>query len=88
METPFDWVTVLVFAGLAVLFLHRSTAAEPGRDKIWMYAPPALALAFANWIGNEAMKAGNTAEAWLAGFIVAATVVYIFHILKPFAKNP
>jgi hypothetical protein len=28
METPYDWVTVGIFAGLVVLFMQRSTSDE------------------------------------------------------------
>ena len=28
METPYDWITVGIFAGLVVLFMQRSTSDE------------------------------------------------------------
>jgi hypothetical protein len=87
MQTPFDFLTVAVFAGLAVLFLHRSVAADPSRDKIWMYAPPAFGCMFANWVGNLGWQDGDMRYDLLASFTLAAVVGYIFHILKPFAKN-
>lgn len=87
MQTPFDFLTVAVFAGLAVLFLHRSVAVDQGRDRIWMYAPPAFGCMFANWVGNIGWKDGDMRYDVLAGFTLAAVVVYIFHILKPFAKS-
>ena len=87
MQTPFDFLTVAVFAGLAVLFLHRSTAGESPRDKIWMYAPPAFGCMFANWVGNIGWQNGDMRYNVLAGFTLAAVVGYIFHVLKPFTKN-
>ena len=78
MSTIFDLVTMVLFAGLAVLFLQRSTAQEP-QDHMWQYAPPAIALAVANQVGN---KLENLAVvAWL---IIAAAVVYVVYVLKPF----
>ena len=52
METIFDWVTMIVFAALVVLFLQRSTLDEPV-DTIWHYLPPSVACAAANYAGNE-----------------------------------
>ena len=31
METPYDWITVAIFAGLVVLFMQRSTSDEVQR---------------------------------------------------------
>ena len=52
MENVYDWITVAIFVGLAVLFLQRSSEEEP-RDKIYHYAPPAIGCAIANYLGNE-----------------------------------
>jgi len=75
MKTVYDWVTVLMFAGLAVLLLQRSSEAQP-RDKLWQYLPPALGCAIGNQLGN----AGNHP---LAVGILVATVIYVFYVLKP-----
>ena len=75
METVFDWLTVLTFAGLAVLYLQRSTQSEPS-DKIWQYLPPAVGCAIVNYVGNE----GYTIIAALGLVMVLA---YIYYILKP-----
>ncbi|MEM6857716.1 MAG: XrtV sorting system accessory protein [Pseudomonadota bacterium] len=72
----YDWVTVAVFAGLAVLFLQRSSEEEP-RDKIIHYLPPALGCAVSNYLGNE----GYMVPA--VGLIVV-TLAYINFVLKPF----
>ena len=76
METIYDWISLVVFSGLVVLFLQRSTADEI-TDSIWQYLPPAIGCAGANWLGNE----GNAIPAIL---ILALTVGYIILILKPF----
>jgi hypothetical protein len=82
VSTIFDLVTMVLFAGLAVLFLQRSTAQEP-QDHMWQYAPPAIALAVANQVGN---KMENLAVvAWM---IIAAAVVYVVYVLKPFKQTP
>jgi hypothetical protein len=75
METIFDWLTVLTFAGLAVLYLQRSALAEPS-DHIWQYLPPAIGCALVNYIGNE----GYTIPAALGLVVVLA---YIYYVLKP-----
>lgn len=31
MQTPYDWITVAIFAGIVVLFLQRSVRAAPLR---------------------------------------------------------
>ena len=37
METPYDWLTVGIFAGLIVLFMQRSTAeSDHVDDPLWM----------------------------------------------------
>lgn len=74
METVWDWVTVLGFAGLVTLLLQRSAEAEP-RDELWQYAPPAIGFAVANYLGNHG-------EHWLAGGLLVAVVIYIFKVLK------
>lgn len=74
METVWDWLTVFAFAGLVTLLLQRSSEDEP-KDKLWQYAPPALACAVANYLGNEGMHV-------VAGIILLAAVVYIFAVLK------
>ncbi len=75
LETMFDWITVIIFSGLIVLFLQRSSAAEP-RDSLWQYFPPAVGCAVANYLGNE----GQTIVAIL---LVAGIFGYIWVVLKP-----
>lgn len=75
METIYDWVTILGFAGLVTLFLQRSSLEEPP-DTIWHYVPPSVGFAVCNYFGNEGIDA-------VAIAIGVATVAYIFLVLKP-----
>ena len=75
METIFDWITVLLFAGLITLFLQRSSMEEPP-DTVWQYLPPAIACAVVNYLGNE----GYTVAA--IG-VLALAIGYVFKVLRP-----
>lgn len=74
METPWDWVTVFIFAGLATLLLQRSTEEHP-RDELWQYLPAALGCGAANYAGNEGYPI-------VAVVIIAAVLAYIVMVLK------
>ena len=75
MESIFDWITVVTFAGLAVLYLQRSSADDP-QDKVWHYLPPALGCMAVNWIGENVSA--------IAGVIgLVAVLAYIYYVLKP-----
>jgi hypothetical protein len=78
METPFDWLSVAVFAGLILLFLQRSLAEEP-RDKMIHYLPPALGCALANYVGNE----GYAIPAIVT---LVAVLGYVWYVLKPLER--
>jgi hypothetical protein len=75
MQTPFDWVTIALFAGLVVLLLQRSSMQEPS-DKLWQYVPPAIGCATVNYLGNN----GHPVLA-VGGLILV--IVYIIIVLKP-----
>lgn len=79
METVFDWVSVLAFAGLITLFLQRSLQENPP-DTIWHYMPPAVACALANYLGNE----GYPIPAVVA---LVCVLAYIYYVLKPFRQS-
>lgn len=53
MKTPFDIASVLLFALIAVLFLHRSSRSERDRVPLWAYAATALACAFGDVMANN-----------------------------------
>jgi hypothetical protein len=79
MQTVYDWITLSIFAGLVVLFLQRSTHEEP-TDSLWSYLGAGVGCAVANYFGNE----GNHI---VAIGVIAATLAYIFMVLKPFSKG-
>jgi hypothetical protein len=82
METPYDWSTVIVFAGLIVLFLQRSQGVA--RDHLWQYLTAALGCAATNYVGNEAIKLDNTTYHLGAIVLGLATLAFIWFVLRPF----
>ena len=52
MKTPFDIASVLLFALIAVIFLHRSSKSEQDRVPLWAYAGTAGACAFGDVLAN------------------------------------
>ena len=79
METVYDWITIAIFGGLVVLFLHRSMAEGEPQDTIYHYLPPAIGCAVANWVGNPPQNQGL-----ISFLIVLAVIIYIALVLKPF----
>lgn len=78
METPYDWITIGIFAGLIVLFMQRSTSDNDDvSDPLWMYLAAGAGCAVSNYIGNEGQHL-------LAILAIAATLAFVFHFLKPF----
>ncbi len=75
METIFDWVSVAIFSGLIVLFLQRSSEAEP-RDSLWQYLAASAGCAVANYLGNEGY------EVW-AGLTLVFVLVFVWIVLRP-----
>ena len=75
METVYDWVCVLIFAGLVVLLLQRSSMENPP-DSLWAYLPPAIGCAAANYFGNE--------DSHIAAISILIGVgAYVWYVLKP-----
>ena len=70
------WWTVVIFAGLVVLFLQRSASPEP-QDKIYQYGPPSVGCALAKYLGNQH-------DDLLAIALIASVIVYVYFVLKPF----
>ena len=81
MQTVYDWVTMIVFAGLIVLFLQRSQG-EP-RDHLWQYLVAAVGCAATNYLGNEGFKLESMAYHFGAIALGLATVGFIFVDLRP-----
>jgi hypothetical protein len=88
LETPYDLATMIVFAGLVVLFLQRSMAPPDQQDKMIWYLPPSLGCMGANQAGNYAWN--NTDHQYLHAVAIigiVAVLVYSWFVLKPFAKT-
>jgi hypothetical protein len=80
VNTIYDVMTLVLFAGLAILFLQRSTEPETPKDRIYHYAPPAVGCAIANWLGNHSQD--------IAALVVIAVVLgYSLFVLKPFGRK-
>jgi hypothetical protein len=80
MTTAYDWITVLLFAALATLFLQRSVGRAVAGDRALAYLPPALGCAGSNVLGNT----GWHLAAWL---LLGATIAYIVLRLRPWASD-
>ena len=85
METPYDWLTITVVAGLIVLFLQRSQGAA--RDHLWQYLVAAVGCAVTNYVGNEAIKQGALPYHLAAVALGVSTLAFIWFILQPFSKD-
>ncbi len=85
METPYDWSTIILFAGLIVLFLQRSQG--QARDHLWQYLVAAIGCAATNYVGNEAVKSGDIAFHAAAIGLGLGTIAFIWVVLKPFSKE-
>lgn len=79
MTTPFDWITMAVFAAIVILFLQRS-GAPVARDTMLHYLPPALGCALANYLGN------HDQPGW-ATLLVGAVIAYVAIVLRPFGPD-
>ncbi len=79
METVWDWITVMIFAGLVTLFLSRSAQREGEFDCLAHFLVGSGGCAFAYLVGIVGMG-------WAAGLTIGAVLVYIFHFL--FRRRP
>ena len=79
MQTVFDWLSVLMFGALALLFLKRSMEGESVMA-MWNYLPPALLCAAADYAGNHEFSA-------LALLLFAMFLAYMVFVLKPIDWN-
>lgn len=77
MTTTYDWITVGIFSGLIVLFLHRSSTAALVRDPMHNYLVALIGCAVANYLGNVGQGA-------LAAAVIAAVLTFILMVLRPF----
>ncbi|KTR85303.1 hypothetical protein GGR39_000058 [Novosphingobium fluoreni] len=76
MTTVFDWLTVAIFAALAVVYLQRSVGPRPAHDAVWKYLPPAAICMIANQVGN-----GGWAVP--AAILMFGAIAYIWFIIRP-----
>jgi len=85
METVYDWLTILVFAGLIVLFLQRSQGVA--RDHLWQYLLASVGCAVTNYLGNEAVKLDDAL--WHLGAVATGitTLAFIWLSLRPFERD-
>ena len=83
MQTPYDWITVAIFAGLVVLFLQRSTGSETEEEdqSIIMYLIPGVSCAAANYFGNKGQDL-------VAITLIGLTLAFVIHFLQPFKSWP
>jgi hypothetical protein len=86
MSTIYDWLTVAIFAGLAVVFLQRSIGERPAHDKIIKYLPPSLGCMAANYLGNESLEGGGQIMSVLAVALMVAAMVYIWFVIRPLER--
>jgi len=77
MKTIYDVLSILLFAGIAILYLQRSAADEPDSIGVWRYAVVALGCAVGNTLGNQG-------HPFLAGALLIAVVIGSILLLKPF----
>lgn len=80
MQTVYDWVTLAIFAGLAVLFLQRSTDPDAS-DSLIPYVGAGVGCAVANYLGNHDQQIA-------AILLIVATVAFVLFYLKPFNFGP
>jgi hypothetical protein len=76
MTNVFDWLTVAIFSGLAVVYLQRSVGPRPAHDAVWKYLPPAGACMAANQFGNSG---------WVlpATLLMFASIAYVWFVIRP-----
>jgi asparagine N-glycosylation enzyme membrane subunit Stt3 len=84
LETPYDWISIAIFAGLVVLFMQRSTLRSP-RDSLWQYLAASIGCALANWFGNNAE--GRYLYHIAAIAVILGTLAYIWFALRPLDRR-
>ncbi len=77
MKTIYDLMSMIAFAGLAILYLQRSASSSPDPVALWKYAAGAFGCALADYFGDHGM-----AVASVATFIALA--LFSVAMLKPF----
>jgi hypothetical protein len=80
MKTVYDLVSMIAFAGLAILYLQRSASSSPDPVALWKYAAAAFGCALADYFGDHGMALASIATFIALGVFSAA-------MLKPFHLN-
>ena len=75
MQTVYDWLTLIIFSGLVVLFLERSVKGVRD-DPMWMYLLAGGLCAVANYLGNNGQQIG-------AVLIILVNISFIAWYLNP-----
>ena len=81
MKSIYDVISLILFAGVALLFLQRSASAERDPIPLWRYAISAAGCAAGDLAGNDGLPIA-------AGLAFIATVAFSFVMLKPFSRPP
>jgi hypothetical protein len=77
VQTPYDFIAVLLFSGLVVLFLQRSVSGPPKGDALWQYLVASVGCALFNFVGNEGLHLAAIA-------LLVGILVFIGLVLRPF----
>lgn len=77
MKTIYDLVSMIAFAGLAILYLQRSASSSPDPVALWKYAVAAIGCALADYFGDHGMVIAS-----IATFVALA--LFSIAMLKPF----
>ncbi len=80
MKTPYDFVSVALFAALVVLFLQRSISPSAEGDALWHYLLAATGCAVFNYLGNNGFDMA-------ALLLLAGLLVFIGLVLRPFQRR-
>ena len=79
MKSLYDLVSLIIFAGIAVLFLQRSASAEPDTTSLWKYAVAAIGCAVADVLGNNGQMIPSI-------IVFIALAVFSVFMLRPFQR--
>jgi multidrug transporter EmrE-like cation transporter len=81
MKTIYDVISMIIFAGIAVLYLHRSASEEQDQTALWKYAVAAGGCAVADYLGNHDQVVA-------AVVVFLALIVFSVVMLQPFKSGP
>ena len=80
MQTLFDWLSVLLFALIALTYLQRSLIRTNYPDPVWRYIPPVAGCVTGNWLGNNGHPA-------FAIILLLTSVLFFIVILRPLRSD-